>query len=498
MDFDSGQVDHSNGITDGGYRRADTAYPMRSRGITNSVVPDHRAMARTATLVFFVLLTACAGVVTLPTGAIDAQADPEPTERWNRTYGGSGDDIFADIARTDDGGYVLAGETERSGTGIDAWVVKIGADGETEWERSITGQGTDRLYSVVTTDDGYVVAGRTDRDGQARGWVLELGRDGSTQNERTPGVGAFYGIEHDGDGYVLAGWTRGESGPRGWLLKLDGSGSKAWEKTYAAPEGYSTGRLKAVVPTSNGYLLAGEVDGGSQDAWALRVGNEGELRWQRTRGGSAREAIWAAAGEDDGIVLAGESESGDSRDGWILRYDANGELAWEERFGGERDDWLDSAMRTDDGGYLFTGATLTGGIGSADGYVVKTDSAGTMQWETVYGSSGWDKPWPAIRAHGGGYILAGQTSSFDTAGKDGWVLALGPDGQVSGSTQTTGDETGDSNGSDDGATESTTSEERASDRTTTQTGKTSLPGFTAPVALVALTLSVLLWRRYRS
>ncbi|WP_458189915.1 hypothetical protein [Haladaptatus sp. NG-WS-4] len=445
-------------------------------------------MARTATLVVVVLFASCVGVVSLPGGALEAQTDPAPSERWNRTYGGSGDDIFADIARTDDGGYVLAGETERSGTGIDGWVVKIGADGEPEWERTFSGPGTDRLYSVVTTKDGIVVAGRTDREGTPNGWLLELGEDGSKRNERTPGVGAFYGIERDGRGYVLAGWTRGDSGVEGWLTKFDGSGSRTWEETFAAPDGYSTGRLKAVVPTSNGYFLAGEVEGASQDAWTLRVDNEGARRWQRTRGGSSREAIWAAAGGDGGVVLTGESESGASRDGWVLRYDATGELAWENRYGGERDDWLDSAMRTDDGGYLFTGGTLTGGIGSADGYVVKTGADGQMQWETVYGSDSWDKPWPAIRAHDGGYLLAGQTGGFGANEKDGWVLSLGADGRVFESTKTTvdgggGETTTRSNGvNGESGTESTS------------TGTSNLPGFTGPIALVALAVSVLVWR----
>ncbi|WP_266080227.1 PGF-CTERM sorting domain-containing protein [Haladaptatus caseinilyticus] len=446
-------------------------------------------MARTVTLVFVLLVVTTAGAMALPSGVVEQQAEPEPAERWNKTYGSSGDEIFNDVVRTDDGGYVLAGETESSGSGIDGWVVKIDANGNQQWSRTLSGPGTDRLYSVVTTDDGGVmVAGRTDRGGSATGWIAELGGDGSTQNERTSGPGAFYSLERDGNGYVLAGWTS-DGGKKGWLLKLAGSGEKAWEETYASPEGSSSGGFKAVVPASNGYFLAGEVDGGSQDAWAMRVGNNGERQWQKTAGGSDREAIWAATGGDDGIVLAGESESGDSRDGWVLKYDANGDLAWENRYGEADVDWLDSAMKTADGGYLFTGGTLTGGIGSADGYVVKTGADGTVQWEKAYGSAQWDKPWPAIQAHGGGYLLAGQTGGFGATGMDGWVLHLGQDGQVSASDGTTGD-----NGSNDGANEGTTSTSQSGQQDT-RSGDTSLPGFTGALAIIALALSVLIWRR---
>ncbi|WP_049972135.1 PGF-CTERM sorting domain-containing protein [Haladaptatus cibarius] len=449
-------------------------------------------MARTATLVFVLSVVISAGAIALPGGAIELQAEPEPTERWNQTYGGSGDDIFNDAARTEDGGYILVGEIENSGTGIDGWVVKIDGEGEQEWERTLSGPGTDRFYSVVTNDDGSaMVAGRTDSGGTATGWVVELGTNGETQNERTPGTGAFYGLERDGNGYVLAGWTS-DGGTKGWLLKLDGSGERAWEETYAAPSDYSSGQFKGIVPASNGYFVAGEVEGGSQDAWAMRVGNDGERRWQKTAGGSDREAIWAATGGDEGIVLSGESESGDSRDGWVLKYDANGELVWENRYGGNDVDWLDSAMQTDDGSYLFTGGTLTGGIGSADGYVVKTGSDGTVQWESAYGSAQWDKPFPAVNAHGGGYLLAGQTGGFGAKGMDGWVLRLGSDGQVSESSGTTdGDDA-------DGSKASETAEANDSASTAQSGGEqigTSLPGFTGIVAIVAVALSILLWRR---
>lgn len=432
---------------------------------------------RRPTILTLVLIVAFAvGAMTIGTEGM--QANEEPSERWNRTYGGSGDDIFADIAPTDDGGYILAGETESDGSGIDGWVMKVDGNGEQEWTRTFSGPGTDRFYSVATTDDGYVVAGRTDRDGTPMGWILELGADGSTQRERTPGTGAFYGVEHADSGYIFAGWTQGDSGTGGWLLKQDESGAKTWEKTYATPDGTSGGLFKAVVPTSDGYFVAGQLDGDSQDGWILRVGKNGERQWQRTHGGSDREAVWAATGDENGVVIAGESESGESRDGWVFRYDKRGELKWEKRFGGDEVDWLDSTMPTDDGGYLFTGGTLTGGIGSSDGYVVKTGSDGTLDWEKAYGSDSWDKPWPAVRSHDGGYILAGQTGGFGADGKDGWILELGP-GAASQQASTTDSKT---------TTEGTVQETGSSQGTNGSSEGTSLPGFTVPIAIIALAL----------
>ena len=468
-------------------------------------------------LVLLVVGAGLAGVVPASAASQDTTAESTPEvsvesadrtppklpERWRHTYGASGDDIFSDLVRTDDGGYLLVGST---GENLDGWVVKVDSEGEKQWSKTLGGQGTDRFWGVVETGDGYLVAGRTDRDGTPQGWLVEVGPDGEIRSNATLGAGAFTAIARSSanatdqsgnstSGYLLAGWTYGD-GHEGWLVGLGANRSEAWRATVPTPEGYDDGTFRAIVPTDSGYYLAGKLAGDSDDGWAVEVGPKGTLEWQTSVGGPSRDDVWAAAPAGNasdgsaGFVFAGETESDSDgpRDGWLVKFGPDGEVDWERKPGGAGTQWLDSAMRTDRG-YLFTGSSDRGPHGSADGYVLATDDAGETRWRSYYGTGGWDKPWPAIRAHEGGYLLAGQTSGAGAEGKDGWLLRIGG----SGSGATAANDTATSEDSSDGTTRgetgetADTSKEAVRDRTATTTDSpASVPGFGVGAALLAL------------
>lgn len=423
------------------------------------------------------------------------RAPPELPERWQETYGGTGDEVFADLVRTADGGYLAVGWAERDGSD-DGWLVKVDGGGDRQWTKTFGGAGTDRFWGAARTDDGYLLAGRTDEDGTTTGWIVEVGPDGEVTDERTPGAGAFYAIARDdvnrsdregGDGanyadagYLLAGMTYGEDGTVGWLLKLDGDGGEAWKTGIDTPEGYDDGRLRAVVPADAGYYLAGKAVGESDDGWALKVDSGGEVAWQRAVGGPDRDDVWAAApardsSGDTGFVLAGETESDSDgpRDGWLVKFDADGTVAWNRSPGGPGTQWLDSAMRTGDG-FLFTGGSDRGPSGSADGYVLATDYAGQPRWESYYGTGAWDKPWPAIRAHGGGYLLGGKTTAGTGGGGDGWLVRIGGSADRGNATDNDGNGTATPAGTppSEGTTKATGSDATGEDAEATTAGNT--------------------------
>ena len=52
---------------------------------------------------------------------------------WDKTFGGSDEDVARCIIQAEDGGYVLAGYTESKGAGrYDAWVIKLDEEGNLE------------------------------------------------------------------------------------------------------------------------------------------------------------------------------------------------------------------------------------------------------------------------------------------------------------------------------------------------------------------------------
>ena len=106
--------------------------------------------------------------------AIKLGADGAP--EWKKSLGGSGDDCASSVIQTADGGYVLAGwsdshdgDVTRNHGGADAWVVKLGAGGELEWQKSLGGSKYEEATSIIgTPDGGYVFAGASSsNDGDA-------------------------------------------------------------------------------------------------------------------------------------------------------------------------------------------------------------------------------------------------------------------------------------------------------------------------------------------
>jgi hypothetical protein len=101
-------------------------------------------------------------------------------KEWEKTYGESGLDSAYAVQQTTDGGYIFAGETFSLGAygWTDAWLVKTDSEGNVEWEKTIGGSGDDLASAVQqTVDGGYVIAGCTDSYGcgDYDSWLIKVG-----------------------------------------------------------------------------------------------------------------------------------------------------------------------------------------------------------------------------------------------------------------------------------------------------------------------------------
>jgi len=82
---------------------------------------------------------------------------------WSRTYGETGWDTAHSLVVTSDGGYALAGTMNAYTTdNSDFLLVKTDANGNLEWNRTYGGTSEELAYSLVqTSDGGYAIAGET-------------------------------------------------------------------------------------------------------------------------------------------------------------------------------------------------------------------------------------------------------------------------------------------------------------------------------------------------
>jgi hypothetical protein len=122
------------------------------------------------------------------------KTDPSGDTLWTRTYGGTSLDYGYSVAQTMDGGYIIGGETMSFGAGYqDAWLVKTDASGDTKWTRTFGGTGNDKCYAVAQTDDGgYIMGGQTQSFGlvEADAWLIKTDSAGllAVEEPETPGT----------------------------------------------------------------------------------------------------------------------------------------------------------------------------------------------------------------------------------------------------------------------------------------------------------------------
>ncbi|MCX7995532.1 MAG: fibronectin type III domain-containing protein, partial [candidate division WOR-3 bacterium] len=134
------------------------------------------------------------------------------------TFGGSDEDIGYCVVKTYDGGYVITGCTRSLGIGRrDVYLIKINAYLTKEWERTYGGTKDDIGYGVQQMpDSGYIICGTSQSlnpDGRDEIYFLRVDKNGNKLFERTFGKPQFYcygssiKLTSDG-GYILVGTER--------------------------------------------------------------------------------------------------------------------------------------------------------------------------------------------------------------------------------------------------------------------------------------------------
>ncbi len=208
--------------------------------------------------------------------------DANGNVQWEKTFGGTSPDYGYAIQQTTDGGYIVTGYTRSFGAGRDdLLVVKLDTNGNVQWQKAYGGSDDDRGYAIQQTiDGGYIVTGETLSFGAgfSDAWVLKLDANGNVQWQKTyggNGTDRLYAIQQTSDGgYIVSGWTNsfGAGWYDVWVMKLDANGNVQWEKTYG-DNGWDEGN--AIQQTADGgYIVAGSMSG---DLWVLKLDANGNI-----------------------------------------------------------------------------------------------------------------------------------------------------------------------------------------------------------------------------
>jgi hypothetical protein len=367
-------------------------------------------------------------------GSVSFEVKPVlPMITWGKNFGGGGNGVAYAIRQTLDGGYLAAGATSSFFQLVrDAWVGKLGPQGEIQWQKAYGTAAGDAVYAVYpTTDGGYVIAGETYGIlGIGRQiWVGKLYVDGEIQWQKTYGNGWARSVRqtHEG-GYIVAG----EREDHAWVMKLDGKGNILWQKGY----GSHGDAVYSVQETADGgYVLAG-ITGSeeSKAAWAAKLDAEGEVQWQKVYGTGHGEAAYSIQQLcDGGYIMAGitNTSADGNYDAWVLRLDPYGAIRWQKAYGGLKVDVAYSIGQTTDDGFVLAGITNSFGNGDYDAWVLRLDPHGEIHWQKAYGAQHGDAAFGVEQAQDGGFIVAGGTNSFADRDYDVWVWKVDEGGNLS-------------------------------------------------------------------
>jgi hypothetical protein len=252
----------------------------------------------------------------------------EGKTRWQKCFGGSGSEGYGSsscLTSTKDGGFAFASLTGSNDGDVsgnhqdsvnhntaDFWIVKCDGSGNTQWQKCFGGSAMDNPSSIIqTSDGGYAIAGSTSSD------------DGDASGLHANDSGVY-------------------SSTDAWIIKLNSSGSLQWQRCIG---GGNQDYAASIIQISNGdyvvsgqtYSNNGDVSGnhGGGDAWVIRIGSDGALKWQRCYGGKNSEgASSILKTSDGGYIFVGTTYSNDGDifgayepiiygDIWIVRLDSD-------------------------------------------------------------------------------------------------------------------------------------------------------------------------------
>jgi hypothetical protein len=199
---------------------------------------------------------------------------------WSKYFGGSFTDIPFGVLETSNNEYIIAASSDSKDFNIsnnkgsyDFWILKVASDGILVWEKSFGGSEIDEPRAIVATNDGnFMIVGDTrssnkdisNNNGGADLWMLKISTNGILIWEKTIGATSFDVARSisktDDHGFIIAGNSRSSDAGftnqgqnDAWILKVNTSGNVVWKKFIGGSE---NDLLFDVVQLNNQSIIA--------------------------------------------------------------------------------------------------------------------------------------------------------------------------------------------------------------------------------------------------
>ena len=296
---------------------------------------------------------------------VHSQANGAVKIQWEKTICGDSIDNLVKAIPTEDGGYLLGGNSisAKSGEksedrvgGYDYWFVKTDANGNIQWDKTIGNTNNtypydDNLYDFdQTLDGGYITTGTLG--------LVKLDQYGNMQWQKP----VYYrSVQQLSDGSLIA--ATGSS-----IIKSDAAGNVIWEKAFSFP--FLIGNFAVRQTSDHGFIYyqagptAYNENGGDNGFYydfyirIIKTDSLGNQQWLYSPSNSfdLNPFSFCAIQEttDQGFIF-GASYGYSKSDYYCLRLTTNGQLKWSKIIGGNATDILTDIVELNTNRFMIGG-----------------------------------------------------------------------------------------------------------------------------------------------
>jgi len=390
------------------------------------------------------------------------------------TFGSSGNDMFARVVATPDGGFAAAGifgaangdckNANAAWSGTKSMIVKYDKSSKVEWSAFLGGDSGVEFNALARLADGsYIVVGYTQssdlgvKQGQGlQALMVKYSSSGGFVWSKLVGgsKGEYFSsvaATPDG-GYIAGGKTESSDGDfaglkmnaiKAVLIKYDSNGAPRWKR---ALYGTMHNNFENIAVNNKGDIFAGCLtmsdDGdfknlagrGQSDSVIFKYDKSGTFKWARSFSGSGIDELTSVApSPDGGCVAAGRYAidikndgsfktyfNAGSFDAFLVKYNSDGTIGWAKPVAGFLNDRI-TGITAVNGGYAAVGASESnnrdfsgiGNLGLQDGFLLLIDELGkTVNTVAIAGTQD-DMPRAVACANGYTVFVVGGTMSED-------------------------------------------------------------------------------------
>ncbi|MHA1885102.1 MAG: SBBP repeat-containing protein, partial [Promethearchaeota archaeon] len=360
---------------------------------------------------------------------------------WNATLGTIYEDRAIGVAVDSDDNVYVSGFQDLSGsnTNRDMVLVKYNPLGEQQWVQYWGGSNDDLPFNIlIDSSDNIFIVGLTksfgDVDGDAV--VIKYNTTGHQQWNFTWGGDQYdfaegIGVDSSNNFYVGGGsQSFADIDGDAFLVKFDENWIEQWNITWGGSDNDETNYLH--IDNNDDIYIAGasfslDPSPGEADAFLNKYNSSGDLQWSENWGGSYGQrglGIATDSSNDVYIVCRTFGHPASSGKGAIVKYDSAGTYQWEKIWGvnGAYNYMYRIVIDSNDELYI-SGTTSSFGLPSNyDAILFNYDTNGNQNWYKIWAEYEWDLAFDLCMDSQANIYIAGDTISYSAGQKDMLLL----------------------------------------------------------------------------